>query len=83
MRNLENRLEKALMKAEEAEHITNVYLQLKAYLQVGTRKDWGWGRQVGGPSWLGIVVMGLPCSLHPRRRAFTWRTGWTSWKLRW
>lgn len=25
------------MKAEEAEHITNVYLQLKAYLQVGTR----------------------------------------------
>uniref|UniRef100_A0A8C3X9N0 Outer dynein arm docking complex subunit 3 n=1 Tax=Catagonus wagneri TaxID=51154 RepID=A0A8C3X9N0_9CETA len=33
MRNLENRLEKARMKAEEAEHITNVYLQLKAYLQ--------------------------------------------------
>lgn len=24
------------MKAEEAEHITNVYLQLKAYLQVET-----------------------------------------------
>ncbi|KAG8523243.1 Coiled-coil domain-containing protein 151 [Galemys pyrenaicus] len=35
MRNLENRLEKARMKAEEAEHITSVYLQLKAYLQVG------------------------------------------------
>ncbi|XP_006875233.1 PREDICTED: coiled-coil domain-containing protein 151 [Chrysochloris asiatica] len=33
MRNLENRLEKARMKAEEAEYITNVYLQLKAYLQ--------------------------------------------------
>ncbi|XP_052610546.1 outer dynein arm-docking complex subunit 3 isoform X4 [Peromyscus californicus insignis] len=33
MRNLENRLEKARMKAEEAEHITNVYLQLKTYLQ--------------------------------------------------
>ncbi|XP_059552723.1 outer dynein arm-docking complex subunit 3 isoform X1 [Myotis daubentonii] len=33
LRNLENRLEKARMKAEEAEHITNVYLQLKAYLQ--------------------------------------------------
>ncbi|KAM6216613.1 outer dynein arm-docking complex subunit 3 [Rhynchocyon petersi] len=33
MRNLENRLEKARMKVEEAEHITSVYLQLKAYLQ--------------------------------------------------
>ncbi|XP_076977853.1 outer dynein arm-docking complex subunit 3 isoform X2 [Tamandua tetradactyla] len=33
MRNLENRLEKARMKAEEAEHITSVYLQLRAYLQ--------------------------------------------------
>nr|XP_002761807.3 outer dynein arm-docking complex subunit 3 [Callithrix jacchus] len=33
MRNLENRLEKARMKAEEAERITSVYLQLKAYLQ--------------------------------------------------
>lgn len=33
LRNLENRLEKARMKIEEAEHITNVYLQLKAYLQ--------------------------------------------------
>ncbi|XP_054939416.1 outer dynein arm-docking complex subunit 3 [Physeter macrocephalus] len=33
MRNLENRLEKARMKVQEAEHITNVYLQLKAYLQ--------------------------------------------------
>ncbi|XP_036315632.1 outer dynein arm-docking complex subunit 3 isoform X2 [Pipistrellus kuhlii] len=33
LRNLENRLEKARMKAEEAEHITHVYLQLKAYLQ--------------------------------------------------
>nr|XP_014978436.2 coiled-coil domain-containing protein 151 isoform X2 [Macaca mulatta] len=32
MRNLENRLEKARMKAQEAEHITSVYLQLKAYL---------------------------------------------------
>ncbi|XP_013360565.1 PREDICTED: coiled-coil domain-containing protein 151 isoform X2 [Chinchilla lanigera] len=33
MRNLENRLEKARMKVEEAEYITGVYLQLKAYLQ--------------------------------------------------
>ncbi|XP_045347976.1 outer dynein arm-docking complex subunit 3 isoform X1 [Leopardus geoffroyi] len=33
VRNLENRLEKARMKAEEAEHITRVYLQLKAHLQ--------------------------------------------------
>ncbi|XP_048198194.1 outer dynein arm-docking complex subunit 3 [Perognathus longimembris pacificus] len=33
MRNLENRLEKARMKADEAQHITTVYLQLKAYLQ--------------------------------------------------
>ncbi|XP_012921347.1 coiled-coil domain-containing protein 151 isoform X1 [Heterocephalus glaber] len=33
MRNLENRLEKARMKAEEAGHIAGVYLQLKAYLQ--------------------------------------------------
>ncbi|XP_006161566.1 coiled-coil domain-containing protein 151 [Tupaia chinensis] len=33
LRNLENRLEKARMKAEEAEHITSVYLQLKAHLQ--------------------------------------------------
>ncbi|XP_008048798.1 coiled-coil domain-containing protein 151, partial [Carlito syrichta] len=33
MRNLENRLEKARMKAEEAEYITSVYLQLRAYLQ--------------------------------------------------
>ncbi|XP_074059571.1 outer dynein arm-docking complex subunit 3 isoform X2 [Macrotis lagotis] len=33
MRNLENRLAKALLKADEAEHITQVYLQLKAYLQ--------------------------------------------------
>ncbi|XP_066130005.1 outer dynein arm-docking complex subunit 3 isoform X3 [Saccopteryx bilineata] len=33
LRNLENRLEKARMKTEEAEHITNVYLKLKAYLQ--------------------------------------------------
>ncbi|KAM8764710.1 outer dynein arm-docking complex subunit 3 isoform 2-T2 [Rhynchonycteris naso] len=33
LRNLENRLEKARMKTEEAEHITSVYLQLKAYLQ--------------------------------------------------
>ncbi|XP_027990526.1 outer dynein arm-docking complex subunit 3 [Eptesicus fuscus] len=33
LRNLENRLAKARMKAEEAEHITSVYLQLKAYLQ--------------------------------------------------
>ncbi|KAL4663332.1 hypothetical protein H8957_013799 [Semnopithecus entellus] len=32
VRNLENRLEKARMKAQEAEHITSVYLQLKAYL---------------------------------------------------
>uniref|UniRef100_A0A4W2H8X2 Outer dynein arm docking complex subunit 3 n=1 Tax=Bos indicus x Bos taurus TaxID=30522 RepID=A0A4W2H8X2_BOBOX len=44
MRNLENRLEKARMKAEEAEHITSVYLQLKAYLQeeslhLGNRLD--------------------------------------------
>ena len=41
MRNLENRLEKARMKAEEAEHITRVYLQLKAHLQVGTRTSGG------------------------------------------
>uniref|UniRef100_A0A4X2L162 Outer dynein arm docking complex subunit 3 n=1 Tax=Vombatus ursinus TaxID=29139 RepID=A0A4X2L162_VOMUR len=33
MRNLENRLEKARLKADEAEHITRVYLQLKAYMQ--------------------------------------------------
>ncbi|KAM5238153.1 outer dynein arm-docking complex subunit 3 [Ctenodactylus gundi] len=33
MRNLENRLEKARMKMDEAGHITSVYLQLKAYLQ--------------------------------------------------
>ncbi|XP_006898918.1 PREDICTED: coiled-coil domain-containing protein 151 [Elephantulus edwardii] len=33
VRNLENRLEKARMKVEQAEHITSVYLQLKAYLQ--------------------------------------------------
>ncbi|XP_078010045.1 outer dynein arm-docking complex subunit 3 isoform X2 [Phascolarctos cinereus] len=33
MRNLENRLEKARLKANEAEHITRVYLQLKAYMQ--------------------------------------------------
>ncbi|XP_039106922.1 coiled-coil domain-containing protein 151 [Hyaena hyaena] len=33
VRNLENRLEKARMKAEEAQNITNIYLQLKAHLQ--------------------------------------------------
>uniref|UniRef100_A0A8C5L2T2 Coiled-coil domain-containing protein 151 n=1 Tax=Jaculus jaculus TaxID=51337 RepID=A0A8C5L2T2_JACJA len=33
VRNLENRLEKARMKAEEAKHITDLYLQLKGYLQ--------------------------------------------------
>ncbi|XP_068939120.1 outer dynein arm-docking complex subunit 3 [Petaurus breviceps papuanus] len=33
IRNLENRLEKAWLKAYEAEHITRVYLQLKAYMQ--------------------------------------------------
>ncbi|XP_051827543.1 outer dynein arm-docking complex subunit 3 isoform X1 [Antechinus flavipes] len=33
IRNLENRLEKAKLKAAEAEHITRVYLQLKAYMQ--------------------------------------------------
>ncbi|XP_036598299.1 coiled-coil domain-containing protein 151 [Trichosurus vulpecula] len=33
IRNLENRLEKARLKADEAEHITRVYLQLKAYMQ--------------------------------------------------
>ncbi|XP_029772962.1 coiled-coil domain-containing protein 151 [Suricata suricatta] len=31
--NLENRLEKARMKAQEAQHITNIYLQLKGHLQ--------------------------------------------------
>lgn len=51
MRNLENRLEKARMKAEEAEHITSVYLQLKAYLQVGTRATvGGWGAANGRAS---------------------------------
>ena len=51
MRNLENRLEKARMKAEEAEHITSVYLQLKAYLQVGTRVTGGrWGTANGRTS---------------------------------
>ncbi|XP_007526115.2 outer dynein arm-docking complex subunit 3 isoform X1 [Erinaceus europaeus] len=44
MRNLENRLEKARMKVEEAGRITSVYLQLKAYLQeeglhLGNRLD--------------------------------------------
>ncbi|XP_040842289.1 outer dynein arm-docking complex subunit 3 isoform X1 [Ochotona curzoniae] len=44
LRNLENRLEKARMKAEEAGHITQVYQQLKAYLQeeslaMGNRLD--------------------------------------------
>ncbi|XP_072458382.1 outer dynein arm-docking complex subunit 3-like isoform X7 [Notamacropus eugenii] len=33
IRNLENRLEKARLKADEAEYITRVYLQLKAYMQ--------------------------------------------------
>lgn len=82
MRNLENRLEKARMKAEEAEHITNVYLQLKAYLQVRTRATWGmeW-RQVGGPACRGTAATGL--SPTRRRRAFTWKTGWTSWRRRW
>ncbi|KAK2488438.1 hypothetical protein MC885_002762, partial [Smutsia gigantea] len=37
VRNLENRLEKALMKAEKAEHIHKVYLQLKAHLQEDIR----------------------------------------------
>lgn len=46
MRNLENRLEKARMKAEEAEHITSVYLQLKSYLQVGTPCRQSWVRRV-------------------------------------
>ncbi|XP_043832970.1 outer dynein arm-docking complex subunit 3 [Dromiciops gliroides] len=32
-RNLENRLEKARLKGDEAEHITRIYLQLKAYMQ--------------------------------------------------
>ncbi|XP_001364241.2 outer dynein arm-docking complex subunit 3 isoform X1 [Monodelphis domestica] len=32
-RNLENRLEKAKLKGDEAENITKVYLQLKAYMQ--------------------------------------------------
>lgn len=51
MRNLENRLEKARMKAEEAEHITSVYLQLKAYLQVGARATvGGWGSANGRAS---------------------------------
>ena len=83
MRNLENRLEKAQMKVEEAEHITNVYLQLKAYLQVGTRATGGGRWQVGGPALLGTAVTGLPHPSRPRRRASAWRTGWTSWRLRW
>lgn len=37
MRSLENRLEKALMKAVEAERISKVYLQLKAQLQEENR----------------------------------------------
>lgn len=83
MRNLENRLEKARMKAEEAEHITSVYLQLKAYLQVGPRTACGAGRQVGGAARPGTEVTGLPPLPRPRRRAFTWRTGWTPWRPRW
>ena len=39
------------MKADEAEHITSVYLQLKAYLQVGTRATGGgWGAAHGRAS---------------------------------
>lgn len=48
VRSLENRLEKALMKAGEAERISKVYLQLKAQLQVGTRRAWGGGKGRGG-----------------------------------
>ncbi|XP_057345866.1 outer dynein arm-docking complex subunit 3 isoform X2 [Manis pentadactyla] len=47
MRSLENRLEKALMKAVEAERISKVYLQLKAQLQVGARRAWGGGKGKG------------------------------------
>nr|XP_051695969.1 outer dynein arm-docking complex subunit 3 [Oryctolagus cuniculus] len=44
VRNLENRLEKARMKAQEAEHMTKVYTRLKEYLQeerlhMGSRLD--------------------------------------------
>lgn len=71
------------MKAEEAEHITSVYLQLKAYLQVGTRTAWG----RGGSKWEGQPAEGRrsqarPTPPLPRRRAFTWKTGWTSWSPR-
>lgn len=79
MRNLENRLEKARMKAEEAEHITGVYLQLKAYLQVGTSR-------ARGATWEGQLQRHSghrPPTPTPRRRAFTWKTGWISWRLRW
>lgn len=71
MRNLENRLEKARMKAEEAEHITNVYLQLKSYLQVGPLRR-GVGERVG-PTRDSSHKPSL--SPHARRRVSTWRTG--------
>lgn len=78
MRNLENRLEKARMKAEEAEHITNVYLQLKSYLQVGTLEREG--GEEGGPDQGQQSQPSL--SPYARRRVSTWRTGWIPWKLR-
>lgn len=81
MRNLENRLEKARMKAEEAEHITHVYLQLKAYLQVGTRMA-GDREARGRASLARDSGHRLPHSSHPRERAFTSKTVWTSWRLR-
>lgn len=68
MRNLENRLEKARMKADEAEHITSVYLQLKAYLQVGTRATGGGGQHMGGPVKLGTSVTGSTIS-HPQEES--------------
>lgn len=76
MRNLENRLEKARMKAEEAEHITRVYLQLKAHLQVGTRTSGG-GVEASGRASLPRDGghRPVPPTPSPRRRAFTWKTG--------
>lgn len=35
LRRLENQLEKARLKVEEAEHVTSLYRQLKAHMQVG------------------------------------------------
>nr|XP_023408165.1 coiled-coil domain-containing protein 151 isoform X1 [Loxodonta africana] len=69
MRNLENRLEKARMKAEEAEHITSVYLQLKAYLQVGTRTDGGGGYKQGEQAWTRTVQSQACPTSHPQEES--------------